>query len=85
MISNPRCNKPDEIAYCTIRQGENPPSQNGCRLKSGYFLKALVSHPPLSQFNRTFTKPTGLHYIKYRFSPDIATNHMDMAFKLTLL
>jgi hypothetical protein len=35
------------------------------------FLKALVSHPPLSQFNRRlFTKPTGCHYTKYRFSPD---------------
>ena len=60
-------------AYFTIHPGKNPPPQNGCRLKSVFF-KAPVSHPPLSQFNRTFTKPTGRHYTKYRFSPDIEPN-----------
>jgi hypothetical protein len=37
-----------------------------------FFLKAPVSHPPLSQFNRPFhkTNRSPLH-IKYRFSPDI--------------
>jgi hypothetical protein len=43
-----------EPAYVTIHPGKNPPPQNGCRLKSVFilFLKAPVSHPPLSQFNR---------------------------------
>jgi hypothetical protein len=52
-------------AYFTIHPSKNPPPQNGCRLKSVfifYFLfylfiiifKVPVSHPPLSQFNRTF-------------------------------
>ena len=37
------------------------------------FLKAPVSHPPLSQFNRTFYKTNRppLSYTKYWFSPDI--------------
>jgi hypothetical protein len=45
-------------AYFTIHPGKNPPPPNGCRLKSVFFLilKAPVSHPPLSQFNRTFHK-----------------------------
>ena len=59
-------------AYFTIHPGKNLPPQNGCRLKSILFLKASVSHPPLSQFNRILKKPTGCHYTKYRFSPDIA-------------
>jgi hypothetical protein len=42
--------------YFTIHLAKNPPPQNGCRLKSVVFLKAPVSHPPLSQFNRTFHK-----------------------------
>ena len=41
-------------AYFTIHPGKNPPPQNGCWLKSIVFSKAPVSHPPLSQFNRTF-------------------------------
>jgi hypothetical protein len=41
-------------------------------LKSGIFPKAPISHPPLSQFNRSFAKPTGRHYTKYRCSPDFA-------------
>jgi hypothetical protein len=40
-------------AYFTIHPGKNPSPQNGCRL---IFLRALVSHPPLSQFKRTFYK-----------------------------
>ena len=36
-----------------------------------FFFLSPVSHPPLSQFNQTFTKPTGCRYTKYRFSPDI--------------
>jgi hypothetical protein len=42
--------------YFTIHPSKNPPPQNGCRLKSVFFFKALVSHPPLSQFNWTFHK-----------------------------
>jgi hypothetical protein len=42
--------------YFIIYLGKNPPPQNGCRLKSVLLLKAPVSHPPLSQFNRTFHK-----------------------------
>jgi hypothetical protein len=43
--------------YFTIHPGKNPPPQNGCWLKSVFvFLKAPVSHPPLSQFNQTFHK-----------------------------
>jgi hypothetical protein len=49
-----------QSAYFTIHPGKNPPPQNGCQLKSAplflYIKKALVSHPPLSQFNRTFHK-----------------------------
>ena len=57
----------------TIHPSKNPPPQNGCRrFKSVFcFLKVPVSHPPLSQSNRTFTKPTARHYTEYRFSPNI--------------
>jgi hypothetical protein len=56
--------------YFKINPGKNPPPQNSCWLKSVYFLKAPDSHPPLSQFNRTFHKTNrlplhlraGLHY-----------------------
>jgi len=51
-------------AYFTIHLGKNPPPQNGCRLKSVFlfyfilflflFLRAPISHPSLSQFNRIF-------------------------------
>jgi hypothetical protein len=43
-------------AYFAIHLGKNPPPQNDCRLRSVLFLKAPVSHPPFSQFNRTFHK-----------------------------
>jgi hypothetical protein len=42
--------------YFIIHMGKNPPPQNDCRLKFVLFLKAPVSRPPLSQFNRTFHK-----------------------------
>jgi hypothetical protein len=61
-------------AYFTIHPGKNLPPQNACRLKSVFFSKAPVSHPPFSQFpNSTglFTKPTSCHYTNYRFSLDI--------------
>jgi hypothetical protein len=58
-------------AYFTIHPGKNPPPQNVCGLKSGFVLKAPVSHPPLPNSTGLFTKPTGRHYTKYRFSPDI--------------
>jgi hypothetical protein len=47
-------------AYFTIHPGKNPPPQNGCQLKSIFFSKAPVSHPPLSQFNPTFQKTNRL-------------------------
>jgi hypothetical protein len=64
MISGARRIKPNEIRRFYIHPGENPPPQNGCRLKSNFFSKALVSHPPLSQFNQTFHKTNRppLHY-----------------------
>ena len=43
-------------AYFIIHLGKTPPPQNGCRLKYALFLKAPVSYPPLSHFNRTFHK-----------------------------
>jgi hypothetical protein len=45
-----------ESTYFIVHPGKNPPPQNGCRLKAGFFLKAPFSHPPLSQFNRSFPK-----------------------------
>jgi hypothetical protein len=42
-------------AYFIMHPNKSPPPQNGCRLKSA-FLESPVSHPPLSQFNRTFHK-----------------------------
>jgi hypothetical protein len=41
------------------------PPQNGCRLESVFIFNAPVSHPPLSQSNRTFHKSNRppLHYI----------------------
>ena len=58
-------------AYFTIHLGKNPPPQNGCRLKSVFFLKHRfhIFHFPNS--TGLFTKPTGHHYTKHRFSPDI--------------
>ena len=58
-------------AYFIIHPGKNPPPQNGFWLKSILFLKTLASHPPLSQFNRTFHNPTGRHYTNFWISPDI--------------
>ena len=49
--------------YFTIHPGKNPP-QNGCRLHIFHIL-----HFPNS--TGLFTKPTGRHYTKYRFSPNI--------------
>jgi hypothetical protein len=60
-------------AYFTIRPGKNPPPQNGCRLISGFFFQKHrfhILHFPNS--TGLFTKPTGRHYTKHRFSPDIA-------------
>jgi hypothetical protein len=45
-----------KFGYFTFHPDKNPPPQNGGWLKSVLFLKAPVSHPPLSQFNRTFYK-----------------------------
>jgi hypothetical protein len=61
-------------AYFTIHPGNNPPHQNGCWLKSGFFFKHRfhILHFPKSA--GLFTKPTGRQYIKYWFSPDIDPN-----------
>jgi hypothetical protein len=58
-------------AYFTIHPSKNPPPQFGCRLKSVIFLnhRFHILHFPNS--TGLFTKPTGHHYTKYRFSPDI--------------
>jgi len=46
-----------KYAYFTIHPGKNSPPQNGFRSNSIFFsLKALVSNPPLSEFNRSFHK-----------------------------
>jgi hypothetical protein len=65
-------------AYFTIHPGKNPPPQNGCQLKSVLFLKKHRFHiPHFPNSTGLFTKPTGRHYTKYRFSPDIAPfSHM---------
>ena len=49
------------------------PPQNGCWLKSVFWFKALVSHPPHPNSTGLFTKPTGRHYTKDRFSQDIVS------------
>jgi hypothetical protein len=69
-----------KFTYFIINPGKNPP-QNGCRLKSVLFLKALVSHPPLSQSTGLFTKPIGRHYTKYWFSPDIDCESLKESFQ----
>jgi hypothetical protein len=59
-ILYPALHEPNRMksSYFIIHPGKNPPPQNGCRLKSVFFIKkkAPVSHPPLSQFNRIFHK-----------------------------
>ena len=63
-------------AFFTIHPAKNPPPQNGCRLTSVWKKKRKEKHRfHILHFpNSTglFTKPTGCHYTKYRFSPDIA-------------
>jgi hypothetical protein len=62
-------------AYFIIYPGKNPPPQNGCRLKSVFFFPFRKDRFYILHFlNSTelFTKPTGRHYTKYRFVPDIA-------------
>ena len=57
-------------AYFTIHPSKNPP-QNGCTLKSVFLNHRFhILHFPNS--TGLFTKPTGRHYTKYRFSSDIA-------------
>ena len=61
-------------AYLTFHPGKNPPPQIGCRLKSVFFTfkkhRFHILHFPNS--TRLFTKPTGRHYTKYRFSRTLA-------------
>jgi hypothetical protein len=52
--------------------GKNYPPQNGCRWNPFFFFQKHrfhILHFPNS--TGVFTKPTGRHYTKYRFSPDI--------------
>jgi len=61
-----------KTAYFTIHPGKSPPPQKGCQLKSSFFFWKHRFH--ILQFPDStglFTKPTGRHYTKYRFSPDI--------------
>jgi hypothetical protein len=62
-----------KTVYFIIHPGENPPPQNGCQLKSVFFSKHRfhILHFPNS--TGLFRKPTGRHYTKYWFSPDIVT------------
>ena len=60
MIFGPRLSNGMKSAYFIIHLDKNPPPQNGCRLKPVSFQKAPVSHPQLSQFNRTFHKTNRL-------------------------
>jgi len=60
-----------ESAYFTIHLGKNPPPQNGCRLKSVFFLKSTGFTSSTFPIQPDFSsKPTDHHYTKYRFSPD---------------
>ena len=57
--------------YFTIHPGKNPPLQSGCQLKSIFFKHQFhILHFPNS--TGLFTKPTGRHYTKHRFSLGIA-------------
>ena len=47
-------------ACFTIHPGENPPPQNGCRLKFVFFKEAPVSHPPLSQPDFSQNQPAAI-------------------------
>jgi hypothetical protein len=62
--------------YFTSRPGKNPPSQNGCRLKSVLFFEKHRFHILyFPNSTGSFTKPTGRHDTTYRwFSPDMATH-----------
>ena len=63
-----------KYAYFTILLGKNSSSSNGCRLKSVFFFKARFHILHFSNSTVLFTKLTGRHYTKYRFSTDIASN-----------
>jgi hypothetical protein len=68
-----------------IHPGKNPPPQNGGRLKSGFFLikhRFHILHFPNS--TGLFTKPTGRHYTKYWFSPDIKRERARVVLTLIL-
>jgi hypothetical protein len=70
-------------AYITIHLGKNPPPQNGCRLKSFFIIlkyRFHILHFPNS--TGLFTKPTGRHYTKYRFSSDIACSPAALLFQV---
>ena len=61
--------------YFTIHPGKFPPPQNGCQLKSVFFfLKHRFHNLHFPNLIGLFTNPTGRHYTKYQFSPDIEVN-----------
>jgi hypothetical protein len=58
--------------YFTIQLGKKS-SSKWLPVEIRFYLEAPVSHPPLPNSTGLFPKPTGSHYTKYQFSPDIAT------------
>ena len=71
-----------KFTYFTIHSGENPPPQNGCRLKYVCLFFCFKKHRfhILHFLNSTglFTIPTSRHYTKYRFSLDIDMNWLSL-------
>ena len=65
--------------YFTIHPGKNPTPQNGCWLKSFFFLKHRFHILHFLNSTGLFTKPTGRHYTTYWFSPDIGQDEHDVA------
>jgi hypothetical protein len=63
-------------AYFIIHAGKNSPFQKWLPVEIRLFFKRHqfhILHFPNS--TGLFTKPTGRHYTKYRFSPDIDPGH----------
>jgi hypothetical protein len=73
MISNPRWIKLDEIRLFHNSSGEKSSSSKWLPVAIRFHFskhRFHILHSPNS--TGLFTKPTGRHYTKYRFSPDIA-------------
>jgi hypothetical protein len=73
-----------KFPYFTIHPGKNPPPQNGCRLKSVFFIfkstgftsSTFPIQPDFSQ------NQPGHHFTKYRSSLDIVTRLRVDAFQV---